>query len=259
MTSKHDGSSLYDENFYKKNNKTEYAAKTIIDYLFGIFLHESVVDIGCGRGAWLVACKMAGAKILYGIDGHWNTQKDMLDQSIKFFQADLDKNISIPDKAVFDICISLEVAEHISKDHASHFVSSLCKASEVVIFSAAFEGQGGTGHINENKHSYWANIFLQKGYLPFDIIRPKYWGETKIDFWYKQNIFLYIKKESAAFGVAEKNGFQSLAVFDFMDAIHPDLYAIKRNNVIPTRELIKRLPSAIVDTIKNRLGVFRNF
>lgn len=257
MTKNHEGTSIYDENFYKKNHKTEYAAKTIVDYLFGIFPHESVVDIGCGRGAWLVACKMAGAKTLYGIDGHWNTQKDMLDQSIKFFQADLEKNISILDKTVFDICISLEVAEHLSKDHASHFISSLCKASEVVIFSAAFEGQGGTGHINENKHSYWADIFLQKGYLPFDIIRPKYWGDESIDFWYKQNIFIYIKKESAAFGVAEKNGFQPLTAFEFMDAIHPDLYRIKCEHRLSTRDLLKAFPGALRNTLLNRVERLR--
>lgn len=255
MTKNHDGFNIYDNNFYKKNYRTEYAAETIIDYLFGIFPHDSVVDIGCGRGAWLVACKRAGAKLLYGIDGHWNTQQDMLDPSIKFVQADLEKNISIPDKKVFDICISLEVAEHLAKDHASYFVSSLCNASDIVLFSAAFEGQGGTGHVNENKHSYWAHIFRENGYMPFDIIRPKYWGDTKIDFWYKQNIFLYIKTESSAFNIAEKNGINSLKIFDFMDAVHPDLYAIKNNHTITTRELIKRLPSAIVDTVKNRLGI----
>jgi hypothetical protein len=202
---------------------------------------------------------MAGAKLLYGIDGHWNSQQDMLDQSIRFVQADLEKSIAIPGNEVFDLCISLEVAEHLTKDHASYFVSSLCKASDAVLFSAAYEGQGGTGHLNENKHSYWADIFRENGYLPFDIIRAKFWGDTNIDFWYKQNIFLYIKKESAAFNIAEKSGFNSLDVFDFMNAIHPDLYEIKKNHVITTRELIKRLPSAIIDTLKHRLGVFRNF
>ena len=257
MKHSHVGFNLYDENFYKKNYRTEYASGKIIDYLFGLFPHESVVDIGCGRGAWLVACKKAGAKLLYGIDGHWNSQQDMLDSSINFVQADLEKNITIPDKKVFDLCISLEVAEHLAKDHASYFVSSLCKASDVVLFSAAYEGQGGTGHVNENKHSYWADIFCKNGYLPFDIIRPKFWGDTNMDFWYKQNTFLYLKKESSVFDAAAVNGFHPLQTFDFMDAVHPDLYAIKNDHMITTRELIRRFPSAIVDTLKHRLRISR--
>jgi hypothetical protein len=247
-----DGFKLYDENFYNKNSKTEFAAETIIKFVFGMFKHQRVIDIGCGRGAWLVACKNAGAEFLYGMDGPWNSQADMLDQSIQFTETDLGGDVFLPSNEKFDLCISLEVAEHLEKRCARNFILSLCNASDLVLFSAAFEGQGGTGHINENTHSYWAKIFQEYGFLPFDIIRPKFWGYAGIDFWYKQNMFLYIKKNSDAFLNTKKIGIFPVESLFFMDAVHPELYNIKRNNTISARELVKLIPSVFANSIKKR-------
>jgi len=257
MSQNIDGFGLYDENFYKKNLKTEYAADTIVNFLFGLFKPQNVIDIGCGRGAWLVACKNAGAKSLYGMDGPWNSQADMLDQSICFSQADLSGDIILPIQEKFDLCISLEVAEHLEQRWASRFISSLCSASDLILFSAAFVGQGGTGHLNENIHSYWAGIFKQHGFVPFDVIRPRFWGDERMDFWYKQNIFLYIRNDSPKFSNAIEHGFSPIEFLPFMDAVHPDLYKIKCNHIITTRELIKRLPFAVLDTLKHRLRIAR--
>jgi len=255
MISKKNGFNLYDERFYKLNSKTVYASNSIIGFLFEIFNHKSVVDIGCGRGAWLVAAKNAGSELLHGIDGPWNSQSDMLDQSIHFEQADLGSDVNLPLAQKYDFCISVEVAEHLAPSHAKKFVSSLCAASDVVLFSAAFEGQGGTGHINENRHSYWANLFVQNGFYPFDIIRPRFWGDEKIDFWYKQNMFIYIREKSSAYSHAREQGFIPIDALAFMDAIHPELYKIKCDQTLSLGQIMKRLGPATIASLKHRFNI----
>ena len=48
------------------------SAKKYAELLFKLFSPTSVVDIGCGRGAWLKAFKEHGVKKCLGIDGDWN-------------------------------------------------------------------------------------------------------------------------------------------------------------------------------------------
>ncbi|MDE6607582.1 MAG: hypothetical protein K2K54_07505 [Lachnospiraceae bacterium] len=59
----------------------------------------------------------------------------------------------------FDIAISLEAAKHISKEHTNSFVNNLCRLSDIVLFSAAIPSQGGKGHVNKQRLSYWVNLF----------------------------------------------------------------------------------------------------
>jgi hypothetical protein len=46
-------------------------------------------------------------------------------------------------------------------------------------------------HINTRPHSYWANKFMCNGYLLFDIFRPEFWSDERVEPWYRQ--FLYVK------------------------------------------------------------------
>jgi len=71
--------------------------------------------------------------------------------------------------------------------------------SDTVIFRAAITLQGGINHINEQFPSYWAKLFMSVDYYPFDIFREKLWHKSNIPFWYKQNTFLYLKKDSSLF------------------------------------------------------------
>ena len=63
------------------------------------------------------------------------------------------------------------------------------------MFSAATPNQGGTEHINEQWQSYWAEIFIEQSYYPFDIIRPFIFGNEQVEWWYQQNIMLYINDD----------------------------------------------------------------
>lgn len=221
------GDKFYDENFYKNQIAGSYrSAKIYVAFLTSIFKFRSVVDVGCGRGTWLKAFKDNGAEYLVGFDGSWNNQINMIDQSIKFIAIDLNKTIEKPEFE-FELAMSLEVAEHLEEQSARTFVKSLTTLSNVVMFGAAFTKQGGTNHINEQPHTYWAKIFNDYNYVPYDIFRPVFWGNSDIELWYQQNTFLYVKRGAELNLILNEAGFQPMKNIAFMDCVHPDLYKHK--------------------------------
>jgi SAM-dependent methyltransferase len=219
-------SSTYDDKFYKDISNSSYnSAKIYLNYLWQYLQPLSVLDVGCGKGAWLKACHEFGSKNLIGFDGEWINQSEMLDKKIEFKSVDLNSKFTIDEKV--DLTISLEVAEHLKYESSEQFIECLTKTSETILFSAAYTNQGGTDHINENKHSYWASIFAKYDYKPFDLFRPKFWGDARVGFWFRQNTFLYIKKDTALFKKFERDDIKEIYNLNFMDCIHPELYENK--------------------------------
>jgi hypothetical protein len=92
----------------------------------------------------------------------------------------------------FDLAICLEVAEHLAPSAADTLVASLAALSRIIIFSAATWKQGGQNHLNEQPFSYWKEKFEEKGYTIIDYFRPVFWNEEKVQWWYKQNMFLAV-------------------------------------------------------------------
>ena len=182
---------LYNENFYTDQQDGSVAsAKIILPLVLDILPPvKSVVDFGCGVGSWLSVLREHGVTEIQGIDGDW-VQTEMLKiPAQNFRQIDLDKAIVLDKK--YDLAMSLEVAEHLCPEAAADFVKSICNASDFILFSAAIPGQGGTGHINEQRHSYWIALFAENGYTMFDAIRPQIWHNDSIEVCYRQNALLF--------------------------------------------------------------------
>jgi SAM-dependent methyltransferase len=174
---------------------------------------NSIVDFGCGLGTWLRAFKNNGVEEVLGLDGKW-VNTDLLFKNIgkqEFRYVDLEKPIKL-DK-VYDLVMSLEVAEHLSAGSADTFVQSLVNAGKIILFSAAVPGQGGFNHINEQWPSYWIEKFQQHDYVFHDVIRNKIWGCSNVDAPYKQNIFIVAHK---SIEVEKEDGNK------IYDIVHPD-------------------------------------
>jgi SAM-dependent methyltransferase len=182
---------------------------------------KSVVDFGCGLGTWISAFKNNGVSDILGLDGKW-CNKSLLFKNIdtkEFKIVDLEKPIHL-DKT-YDLVISLEVAEHLSKNAADTFVQSLANAGKVILFSAAIPEQGGFNHINEQWVSYWEDKFRKHGYFFHDIVREKIWNNPNVYGYYKQNIFIVAH---------ESIGFQSVPN-KLSPVIHPDVFLSKINSL----------------------------
>ena len=221
---------LYGKRFYQYDKKSAASAAKILAHLWPVVAPASIIDIGCGHGIWLKQCAILGAKKLVGVDGEWVTQSQMLDERVKFVQKDLNQKIDIDEK--FELAISLEVAEHLEAENSEKFINSLTRLSDTILFGAAYIGQDGTGHINTNRHSCWGELFRKLDYKVYDLIRPLFWGDGDIHYWYRQNCFLYVRSGSKVDNLLGNNGLLDLKNLSFQDAIHPELYELKMKNII---------------------------
>lgn len=237
-----DAAYLYDTEFYKGQMAGSVrSAFKYVDLLAPLFQPASVVDMGCGRGTWLKAFKERGATRLVGYDGSWNNQANMVDSTIEFRSADLNKRIP-NEQTRFDLAMSLEVAEHLQPPSSEEFVRSLTGLADVVLFGAAFTDQGGTSHINEQPHSFWAGHFARFEYAPFDLFRPVFWADQDIEYWYRQNTFLYVKKNTPLFNKLTELKRFPIEHIGFMDCVHPALFQAKlRNNDSTINQLMVKL------------------
>lgn len=227
----------YGDDFYKTQISGSYnSARKYVDHLSSVYVPQTVVDVGCGRGTWLKAFREKGTRKTVGLDGNWNTQANMVDPSIIFRSVDLNEPIGVTDDDRYDLAISLEVAEHLRQSSAQVFVHSLTRLSDVVMFGAAYTRQGGTNHINEQPPTYWARMFREKDYLPFDLFRPVFWGDEDVEFWYQQNTFLYVNSSSRLVEKLAEKGHYPLKNPAFMDCVHPTLYEL--NSSIVSRAAI---------------------
>jgi len=181
----------YDNNFYRRASTNYDSAVIILGYLFKLLKPKSIVDLGCGTGAWLRAANELGITEILGIDNHQQTE--MLEINPEYYQKqNIESDFNIDRK--FDMAICLEVAEHLPEASADLIVNKLINLSDVVLFSAAIPRQGGTNHRNEQWQEYWVNKFYNAGFEKIDLIRKKFWDNPQIKWWYSQNAFLFIAK-----------------------------------------------------------------
>lgn len=222
---------VYNDAFHKDRDKTtKYAANQVLNIVRRYFDVNSVVDVGCGVGTWLKTAKkiQSNTKIL-GIDGDYVNRKSLQINEEFFLAFDLEQPIKVDDR--FDLAISLEVAEHLTPKRARGFVEDLCGLSDLVMFSAATKKQGGCGHVNEQRLSYWISLFDKMDYDMLDIIRPEIWKDSRIPVWYRNNTVLFVKRGTHNIKVSAQNK-------EVYDIIHPDLYESKVNQY----EKLKRNP-----------------
>ncbi|WP_162242756.1 bifunctional 2-polyprenyl-6-hydroxyphenol methylase/3-demethylubiquinol 3-O-methyltransferase UbiG [Dyadobacter sp. Leaf189] len=197
--------------------------KEITPILVQIFQPKSVVDFGCGLGTFLYCFKEQGVDRVLGMDGPW-VDKTLLKKYLKedeFKETDLQERI-LDVKDRFDLAISLEVAEHLSPASADRFIENIVSLSDNVVFSAAIPGQGGQNHINEQWPTYWIQKFEQHGYTCHDVLRPYFWNNPDIFWWYKQNILVFTKDKSVDISLRQQK---------LYDMVHPELLKAKSDMI----------------------------
>ncbi|MEM9119165.1 MAG: methyltransferase domain-containing protein [Cyanobacteria bacterium P01_F01_bin.56] len=182
----------YETDFFEALRQgARQSAEVMVPLLMDWLQPSRVVDLGCGDGTWLSVFQACGVQDIVGIDGHY-VDPDILQIATDYFvPRDLSQPVAL--ERVFDLAISLEVAEHLPAASASGFIASLVKLSDVVLFSAAIPHQGGKHHINEQWPSYWATLFQAHGYIAVDALREKIWEHPAVQPWYAQNCLLFVR------------------------------------------------------------------
>ncbi len=188
----------YDSAFFTEQIRGSIrSASVVVPLVLKLFPGAtSVLDVGCGAGEWLSMFSRHGVAEITGIDGHYAGDTLLQIPRDCFCEIDLNEPFHLGRR--FDLAISLEVAERLSPQRGPGLVVDLCDAADVIIFSAAIPGQGDTMHIHEQWQSYWARLFERHGYKPFDVLRPKLWSDTRVEWWYAQNILCFVNQRRIA-------------------------------------------------------------
>lgn len=185
---------VYEQSFFNYlDRSSSVSARNFLDIVdIGIPV-TSVLDVGCGRGAWLAEWRNRGIEDVLGVDGHYVDTATLLVPGENFRHYDLAEPLDFARR--FDLAECLEVAEHIDAQKADVLLDSIVRHTGVVLFSAATPGQGGEHHVNEQPLEYWADKFAARGYRCFDCIRDKVLHHKGIEPWYRYNTLLYVRED----------------------------------------------------------------
>lgn len=216
----------YTNNFFTNLERESFqSAKAVVPIVNRFIKPASVVDIGCGTGMWLKAWyEDIGVKDILGVEGPYVKSEMIKAPADKIIFKDLKNKLDIGRQ--FDLAMSLEVAEHLPANSAETFIQTLTDLSDIVLFSAAIPEQGGTYHINEQFPEYWAIIFKKFGYVAVDCIRPEIYNNPRVEWWYQQNILLFVKA-----GIIDNNSelskYMQSTQPGYLSRVHPVLYGLK--------------------------------
>lgn len=217
----------YDSDFFTALKTTSAnSAGPIAKFIVDTFQPQSVVDFGCGNGEILYEISLLRQIECLGIEGPWVDFPQA--ENIEYINKDLTEHLSLDRK--FDLAICLEVAEHLEERFAEILISNLTSSADIILFSAAIPGQGGTQHVNLQFPKYWNQLFAHKGFALFLDPREIFFKNMKIAPWYQQNALVYRKLDGGWKGdpqVEPKVMYHPL-IFPKKDPLKYLLFRIKR-------------------------------
>src|SRR5690606_32025291 len=145
---------VYDRVFfeYLDRSSTESAEAFLTRVDLGLRV-ESVLDVGCGRGAWLRAWSRRGVAYVFVYVVPFVDRRAHLVPEASFAPLDVSRPFDLGRR--FGLVQCLEVAEHIPEERADALLSNLERHGDAILFSAATPGQGGAHHVNERPLEYW--------------------------------------------------------------------------------------------------------
>lgn len=243
----------YSESYFAGFADLSYeAAVTLLPDIFALYPFHSVVDFGCGSGAWLRAANAIipaddPQRRLTGVDGPY-AKTIAKCEGARFIFQDMEDRVLVEKH---DLAICLEVAEHLSPGRAETLIDDICSATDVAFFGAAVDGQGGLDHLNEQPQSYWAQLFARRGYHPFIFHRVRHWNNPVFERcpFYIANSFLYIKDSHPLSSAIEH---LRAGPNDILDVVHPNGLRLKKPENMPFRQIARQLIPSLMGAIRRR-------
>jgi hypothetical protein len=242
----------YDTSFYAtRDRETRASAEAIVPIIQELLAPRTVIDVGCGVGTWLSVFAQSGVTEIRGVEGEWVRGAPLAIPADRLVLTDLTRPVGIP-PGPFDLCMSLEVAEHLPPEAGPRFAELLTSLSRVVMFSAAIPMQGGVQHVNEQLQDYWAELFGRHGFRPVDCVRPRVWARDDVLWWYAQNTIVYVHSS-----VLPRYPLLQSANPALLRLVHPKKYVAAATLAHPSahslKSILSSLPSVVASAVRRRL------
>jgi len=225
--------SIYGNDFYATMEQgSKRSAEHIVPLLISKYSPKSVVDVGCGTGPFANEFLKLGVSNVIGYEGQWMESLPTILPKNLYLYTDLTRPLASLRK--YDLCLCLEVAEHLEEANAWTLIETLTELSEVIVFSAAIPQQGGNHHVNEQWPSYWSELFAEKNYFLEWDPRLAIWDNSQIEGCYRQNLLIFSSN-------AKSRQLKPISL------VHPDLWteAMKIRRVPLSLRLISKLPKSV--------------
>ena len=164
--------SFYTNKFFNKCKRIQQWQVPFAERISAMYGIESVVDFGCGCGFYLEGFFNSGARVA-GYEYMINNASPYIPKIVRQY-ASYGNVMEKIDCGMFDLSMSVEVAEHILSEKSDMLVDNLTSSSnKYILFTAARKGQGGTAHINEQDSEFWIEKIENKGFRhsPLEINR----------------------------------------------------------------------------------------
>jgi len=188
---------MYDNSFFDSiSTGSSRSAQRLLPLLQQALPIRSVVDVGCGRGAWLAEFMRLGISDAVGVDGSYVSLARLDIPLESYVPRDITQYFQLGRQFALALC--LEVGEHVPNARSATLVGNIVAHAPIVLFSAAVPGQGGQDHINEMPLEFWRGLFKARGYLAFDPFRPQIAGARDVEPWYRNNVLLYVRSDAVA-------------------------------------------------------------
>jgi SAM-dependent methyltransferase len=161
----------------------------------------SVLDIGCGSGAYLKYFASQGAKRIRGVDRF--EQRGRYLQQDEYAQVDPDKPFELAE--TFDLVICVGVVQHLRADSERILISSIARhARERIVFSGACTGKPGADrHIDCPPISRWLDLFASADWYPclFDSLALRSLSTFP---WFRRNLVVFTRDGQGAAAARER-------------------------------------------------------
>jgi SAM-dependent methyltransferase len=220
---------LYDHTYHAARlEESARSAAVVVPLLLDLFPWvTSVMDAGCGTGAWLHEFQLHGISHVMGLDGADVPSRLLqIDQS-EFRRIDLRQ--PLPRDGRFDLALSLEVGDCLPEAAAPQFVRGLTSLSDLVVFSAAVPGQSKQPTINERWPSYWSALFARNRFTCFDVVRGRVWYDQRVNWQYAQNMLVFVSE----FREDLLGRLQGMHHGGVLDIVHPRAFEVFRTESRP--------------------------
>lgn len=154
---------LYDGHYYDHivDPLMRSSAEAISASIQREFVPRSIIDVGCGSGALMVALERRGVACL-GFDQASAALERCRERRLSVRRLDIERDAIPPERA--DVALSTEVAEHLQASAANRFVELLTTLAPIAVLSAAPPGSSGKDHVNEQPNEYWIAKFAGRSF-----------------------------------------------------------------------------------------------
>jgi len=182
----------YDADYVKGALKDMEWVEGFCNAIKEIFHPSSVVDFGCGIGVILHYFEKNGIDV-FGIDGSAMSRRYSIMKKGNFLLYDLRRRMSLEKR--YDLCLCLEVAEHIEERYSDILIGNLVRHGSTVIFSAAPPFQPADCHFNLKPYEWWIEKFRKYNFefhpQLTDAFKKRIKDIPKIPGYYVNNILVF--------------------------------------------------------------------